>query len=164
MRTHPAAIRRLAANPRFEIGNHSWSHPDLRKLSREQIGAEVRRTLAELERLTGRTTRLFRLPFGYAEQQTLQVLNDLGQRIIQWDLVTGDPDPGVLADNIVATVKTRAHNGSILIMHANGRGHHTAEALPLVIEALRGRGFSFATISGLLGAPVADSARFRAGP
>ena len=150
MRTHPAAIRRLAANPRFEIGSHSWSHPDLRQLSRTQIIEEARRTEAELQALTGRTTRLFRLPFGFSDEEALQTLEELGLAIIQWDVATGDPDPKVSARDILATVQSRTRNGSIIIMHANGRGRHTAEALPAILEDLARRGFELTTVSDLL--------------
>jgi peptidoglycan/xylan/chitin deacetylase (PgdA/CDA1 family) len=66
-------------------------------------------------------------------------------------VVTGDPDPGVSAEEIASTVKRRTRNGSILVMHANGRGRHTAEALPGMIEELRKRGFELTTVSDLLG-------------
>jgi peptidoglycan/xylan/chitin deacetylase (PgdA/CDA1 family) len=62
LRTHPEEARRLVANPRFELGNHSWGHPDLRRLSAEEIAAEIERTEAELIRVAGRTSRLFRSP------------------------------------------------------------------------------------------------------
>jgi peptidoglycan/xylan/chitin deacetylase (PgdA/CDA1 family) len=151
MRTHPAEIRRLASNPRFEIGSHSWSHRDLRQLTRARIGEEAGRTVAELQSLTGRTTRLFRLPFGFGNDITLQTLHDLGFSVIQWDVVTGDPDPKVSARDILNIVHSRTRNGSIIIMHANGRGHHTAEALPGVLDELQRQGFSLATVSELLG-------------
>jgi peptidoglycan/xylan/chitin deacetylase (PgdA/CDA1 family) len=48
-------------------------------------------------------------------------------------------------------VQRGARNGSIIIMHANGRGWHTAEALPQIIAFLRGRGFELVTVSELLG-------------
>ncbi len=150
MRTHPAEIRRLAANPRFEIGSHSWSHRDLRQLTQARIGEEAGRTVAELQSLTGRTTRLFRLPFGFGNEITLQTLHDLGFSIIQWDVVTGDPDPKVSARDILNTVHNRTRNGSIIIMHANGRGHHTAEALPGVLDELQRQGFELTTVSELL--------------
>lgn len=159
MRTHPAEIRRLAANPLFEIGNHSWSHPDLRRLSRERIVQEVHLATAELERLTGRTTTLFRLPYGYESKPALQILDELGLKVIQWDVVTGDPDPRVSAEEMISTVKRRTRNGSIIIMHANGRGRHTAEALPGMIAELRKKGFELTTVSDLLGDPAGGQSR-----
>jgi peptidoglycan/xylan/chitin deacetylase (PgdA/CDA1 family) len=47
-------------------------------------------------------------------------------------------------------VKDRVQNGSIILMHANGRGWHTAEALPDIIEYLRGEGYCLVTVSQLL--------------
>ncbi len=153
MRTHPADIRRLAANPHFEIGNHSWSHPDLRRLDRAAISGEVARTAAELQSMTGRTSRLFRLPFGWADRQTLEALQSLGLVVIQWDVVTGDPDPGISARDILKAVHDRTRNGSIIIMHANGRGRHTAEALPGILDDLARQGFELTTVSRLLRVP-----------
>jgi peptidoglycan/xylan/chitin deacetylase (PgdA/CDA1 family) len=151
MRSHPEDIRRLASNPRFEIGSHSWSHPDMRRLTQARIAEEAGRTAAELRHLTGRTTRLFRLPFGLGNEKTLKALHDLGFAVIQWDVVTGDPDPRVSARDILNSVHGRTRNGSIIIMHANGRGRHTAEALPGVIDELQRRGFELTTVSDLLG-------------
>lgn len=151
LRSHPEEARRLAANPRFELGNHSWGHPDLRRLSAGEIAAEIDRTEAELIRVAGRSSRLFRLPFGTHTPATLQAATVRGVRIIQWDVVTGDPDPGMDAAAILKEVQRGARNGSIIIMHANGRGWHTAEALPQMIAFLRGRGFELVTVSELLG-------------
>ena len=64
------------------------------------------------------------------------------------------------AEAIRKGVAASAKSGSIVVMHANGRGWHTAEALPLLIEDLRKRGFEFATVGEMLakGEPVvADS-------
>jgi peptidoglycan/xylan/chitin deacetylase (PgdA/CDA1 family) len=70
---------------------------------------------------------------------------------IQWDVDTGDPvfdtTPEVLAKN----VRDRTQNGSIILMHANGRGWHTAEALPAMIEFLRGEGYELVKVSELIG-------------
>jgi peptidoglycan/xylan/chitin deacetylase (PgdA/CDA1 family) len=151
LRTHPEEARRLTVNPRFELGNHSWGHPDLRRLSAGEIAGEIERTEAELIRVAGRTSRLFRLPFGTHTPASLQAAAAQGVRIIQWDVVTGDPDPGMDAAAIIKEVQRGARNGSIIIMHANGRGWHTAEALPQMIAWLRGRGFELVTVSELLG-------------
>lgn len=80
----------------------------------------------------------------------LQNLQGLGQEVIQWDLVTRDPDPKVSATDILSEVRRGTRHGSI-IMLANGRGHHTAQAQPEIIELLRDRGFELVTISELLG-------------
>ena len=48
-------------------------------------------------------------------------------------------------------MRERVQNGSIIIMHANGRGWHTAEALPQMIEYLQSQGYIMVTVSQLLG-------------
>jgi peptidoglycan-N-acetylglucosamine deacetylase len=150
MRTHPEAIRRLAAVSTFELGSHSWSHPYFRSLDAAAIATQLDRTRDEMHSRTGRTPALFRFPYGTWDPRSLQLVNAAGYRAIQWDVVTGDPDPKVSAAGILRTVHRHARNGSIIIMHANGRGRHTAEALQGVIDDLRGRGFSLVTVSELL--------------
>lgn len=150
LQSHPQEAQLLASEPLFELGNHSWSHPDFRKTEAKAISNEINATEKLLTALTGHSSRLFRLPFGYYDERVLKVAAASGVRIIQWDVVTGDPDRQVLAADIVAAVKHGAKNGSIIIMHANGRGWHTAEALPQVIDLLRQRGFELVTVSKLL--------------
>jgi peptidoglycan/xylan/chitin deacetylase (PgdA/CDA1 family) len=70
---------------------------------------------------------------------------------IQWDADTADPVPDNSADNILKLVTERVQNGSIVLMHANGHGWHTAEALPAIIEYLRGQGYCLVTVSQLIG-------------
>lgn len=150
MRSHPAVTRELAGNGLFELGSHSYSHPDLTKISNSRISAEVLMAQREMLRLTGRAARVFRLPFGFNNERVLRMVAARGLHVIQWDVVTGDPDPNVSADDIVGAVRGGAGNGSIIIMHMNGRGWHTAEALPGVIRVLRERGLRPVTVSRLL--------------
>ncbi len=150
MRTHPDETRELSRNPLFELGDHSWSHPDFRHLTPEAIDEQIRRTAGQMQALTGRTPTLFRFPFGTWTPESLKTVKAAGLTAIQWDVVTGDPDPAVHAKDILAEVTRHSRNGSIIIMHANGRGHHTAKALPSVIEALHAKGFSLVTVSELL--------------
>ena len=150
MRTHSAELRQLAAVPYFELANHSWSHPDLRRRSRAEITFQVSRTNTELTRLTGRSSNYFRLPYGNYNDATLQTLTDLQQHIIQWDVVSGDPDPQISGAAMRRTIISQLRNGSIVVMHANGRGRHTAEVLPEIIAYLRERRLRPVTISALL--------------
>lgn len=151
MRTHPDETLLLASNPKFELGNHSWSHPDLPGLSEEMISKEIVKTQNLLYQLTGRQAKLFRLPAGLYDDLTLSVIAWHGLYTIQWDVETGDPDPTIDAERMNWAVRERVQNGSIIIMHANGRGWHTAEALPEMIEYLQSQGYTLATVSQLLG-------------
>ena len=151
MRTHPDETLLLAANPLFEMGNHSWDHPDLPDLNEAQISAEIVKTQDMLYKLTGRQARLFRLPSGLHNDLVLSVIAWHGLYTIQWDVETGDPDPTIGAARMNQAVRERVQNGSIIIMHANGRGWHTAEALPEMIEYLQNQGYTLVTVSQLIG-------------
>ena len=72
-----------------------------------------------------------------------------GLYTIQWDVETGDPT--IDAERMNWAVHERVQNGSIIIMHANGRGWHTAEALPEMIQYLQNQGYTLVTVSQLLG-------------
>jgi len=151
MRTHVDETLLLASNPNFEMGNHSWSHPDLPGLSQGIISSEIVKTQDLLYKLTGRQSKLFRLPAGKYDDLTMGVIAWHGLYTIQWDVETGDPDPTIDAERMNWAVSQRVQNGSIIVMHANGRGWHTAEALPEMIEYLRGQGYTLVTVSELLG-------------
>lgn len=101
-------------------------------------------------RLTGHKPVLFRPPYGEVDARTVSCAQRLGMRTVLWSIVTGDPDPHISARKIVSIVLSRAKPGAIVIMHMNGRGWHSAEALPSVIDGLRKKGYRFATVSEML--------------
>lgn len=146
-----AETRALAENPLFELGNHAWSHLDFAQVTPDQMSTEIVWTQEKMWDLFGWQTTLFRLPYGTYTEQSLDVIANHGLLTIQWDVVSGDPDPNVLAGPMTDWVLQQVQPGSIIIMHANGRGWHTAEALPEIITTLRADGYTFVTISQLLG-------------
>ncbi len=99
---------------------------------------------------------LFRFPFGSCNAEGLAAAASAGLLAIQWDVSTGDPAPSQSARAIADVMVRNVKPGSIVLMHGNGRGHHTAEALPLAIPKLKGAGYQFVTVSELLaaGTPV----------
>jgi peptidoglycan-N-acetylglucosamine deacetylase len=99
---------------------------------------------------------LIRFPYGRCNARSLAAVANAGQLAIQWDLITGDPDPLRSAKAIADTILTKIHPGAIIVAHANGRGWHTADALALAIPKLKEEGYSFVTVSELLkaGKPV----------
>ncbi|GAC1645026.1 MAG: hypothetical protein NVS4B8_16150 [Herpetosiphon sp.] len=149
--SHPNETRELAADSLLELGNHSWGHPDFRQLKAGTMDLEISTTQKLMYQVTGRQGTLFRLPYGFGNTLALETISRHGLKTIQWDVVTGDPDPNIDANHIVQTVTRQARNGSIIIMHINGRGWHTAEALPRLITAIRSRGLTLTTVSDVLG-------------
>lgn len=170
MRSHEERTQQLMSDPLFEIGNHSEAHRNLRllegaKLTNEVVGPQrayeaIRTRLSEtqcaidrpaaMQSVAPRIT-LFRFPYGACNPRALQEVRDQGLTAVQWDISTGDPAPEQSSAAIVRAM-LRAKPGSIILNHANGRGYHTAAAIPIAIEKLRKMGFQFVTVSELLAA------------
>jgi peptidoglycan/xylan/chitin deacetylase (PgdA/CDA1 family) len=186
MQSHPEQTMQLMADPLFELGNHTWTHGNLRVLKGQRMEQQILSTQAqyallweelkhravqhgidpqELAKIPDRP-RLFRFPYGTCSPEALQTLATWGLPAIQWDVVSGDPASRQTADEIVRTVLHDTTPGSIVVFHANGRGHGTAGALPRLILALRARGFEFATVSELLrlGIPVTTDECYERSP
>ena len=103
----------------------------------------------ELDKIP-KAIRLFRFPYGACSPESLQALASLGLAAIQWDIVTGDPSPNQTAQGIFQAVMSSIKPGSIIVGHANGRGHGTARALAMIIPELQKKGYAFVTVSELL--------------
>ncbi len=173
--THPERAQQLMADPLFEIGDHTWDHANLRLVSGGQLDDEIvnpqaaymqerealsrkqclNRASEPAESRAPERMTLFRFPFGACDEASLSAVEYAGLRAVQWDIAAADPSKGQTADKIVPYVVGQAKSGSIIIFHANGRGWHTGEALPKVVEQLTQKGFTFKTVSGLLGMPGA---------
>lgn len=186
LRSHEPRTRQLMADPLFEIANHAAAHRNLRMLSGERLTDEIaapQRAYEAMHEAFGREQcvatagarawqsvpqrmSLFRFPYGACNAASLQAVNDAGLLAIQWDVSTGDPWPGQSAAAIAREMASKTKPGSIVIAHANGRGFHTAEALPLAIPKLKAQGFEFVTVSELLaaGKPVVVPTCYNAKP
>jgi len=185
METHAERAQQLIADPLFQVGNHTWSHRNLRKLSGRDMENEIARAEAAYERtrsaLAGRAcmaadpaamTRIperlsvFRFPYGTCSPAAMKAVGDAGMAAIQWDVVTGDPAEGQSAERIAAVVLKRARPGSIIVAHANGKGRETARALALFVPKLQAQGYRFVTVGELLaaGKPVAAATCYEERP
>jgi len=166
--THAERSQQLMADARFEIGSHGWAHENVRGLAGARLEAEIRGPQAAYEALRARLAArqcvagrplaapprisLYRFPYGACNPAALAATAANGLLAVQWDISTGDPWPGQSATAIAAAVLRRVQPGSIVLMHANGRGHNTAAALPLLIPKLKAQGYQMVTVSELLAA------------
>lgn len=144
-------MKALAMLPFVEIENHSWSHRnDMPALSDETVRDEVLKAEREIESVTGRRTRFFRFPAGKTDDRTTALVEALGYIIVHWRWPEGDPDPHVTAAGMERSTMAATRPGDILIFHVNGRGVHTAEAIPAIVEGLEAKGFRFVLLSDYL--------------
>jgi len=145
------AVKALGTLDFVELENHSWDHPNrMPLLSDDAVRDELLKTDAEIKKITGRGTAFFRFPAITYDARTLADAEGLGFRVVHYRWEVGDPDPHETADRIVRETLEGTRPGDILIYHINGRGWHTAEALPRLIEGLREKGYRFVLLKDYL--------------
>ena len=145
------AVKALAALDFVELENHSWDHPNrMQVLPDVEVRDELLKTDAEIARLTGRRTAFFRFPAISYNARTLADAEGLGFVVVHYRWEVGDPDPHETPSRIVNETLEGTKPGDILIYHINGRGWHTAEALPRLIAGLQEKGYRFVLLRDYL--------------
>jgi peptidoglycan/xylan/chitin deacetylase (PgdA/CDA1 family) len=145
-----AIERRMLADGDM-VGDHTWSH--IVVAGAGPVAADqIRRTAVAIRDATrGFTPCLFRAPDGSVSNALIGEARSLGFTTIQWDIDPRDwalPGVGEIEDNVLAN----AHPGAIVIMHdGGGNRSETLAALPDIIDTLRARGYTFVTVTQLLG-------------
>ncbi|MEB1806180.1 MAG: polysaccharide deacetylase family protein [Bacillaceae bacterium] len=127
-----------------EIGNHTWGHTDLTKLTRSEIKDEIYLTQQAIERTTGVTPTLMRPPFGTYNQFMAEMIP---LPIIMWSIDSRDwktRHKETIAQDVLSDVE----DGSIVLFH--DIYYSTYEALIEIINHLEVEGYDFVTVTQLL--------------
>ena len=125
-----------------QIGNHTWDHPNLTKMSDDQIREQLRQTDNLIAQIIGESTPFLRPPYGAYNDN---VLAASGLPIIFWSV-----DPLDWRDRDAATVAARivdAPAGAIILAHDIHKS--TVDAVPAIIAALKSRGIHMVTVTKL---------------
>lgn len=155
-KAHPKRIQRMAAR-KYVIGNHSWSHPDMTRLSDAAFARQITRTQSAIAANAPGSHPWFRFPYG-ARRIPLDVqrANDLGYATVRWTVDTlgwQGTSGGMTRAKVKARVLNALTPGEIVLMHCGS--HPTdgstldAHALASTIAALRKRGYGFTTVEAL---------------
>lgn len=144
---HPEILAREAAEG-HEIEDHSWSHPQLTKISEEQLQKEVGNTSDVIFKATGKRPIYLRPPYGAMNPRTKHFIEEhYGMKIILWSVDPLDwkrPGSAVVSQRIVEGVKP----GAIILSHDIHPG--TIDAVPATLDALSAKGYHFVTVSELI--------------
>ena len=130
-----------------EVGTHSATHSYMSRQSEAEIRSELESSCAAISSVTGKQVTLFRPPYGDYDDLLIDTCRGMGIQPVQWDVDSLDWKDLSAAD-IAERIISRTKSGSIILCHNNGL--HTAEALPIVIDALRAKGFEFVPIGELV--------------
>jgi len=134
----------------YPIGDHTETHPPMSELSPAQQQSELLEQTSKIGDYGAPFPRLFRPPYGLWNSATLKLLKKYRMLMVLWTVDTNDYQlPGVAA--IVHSAVSGAQPGAIILMHdAGGNRTETVEALPLIISALRAKGYKLVTVPKLL--------------
>ena len=142
---YPGIVKDIA-NRGHELGNHSYSHPNLTNLGYEGSLEELQHNDNILLEICGKRAATVRPPYGAIDESVEAAILDNGQRVITWNLDTEDwknRDPDIILQRVIESVEP----GSIILMHDI---HETSvDAVPRVIEYLTNEGYQLVTISQL---------------
>lgn len=130
------------------LGIHTMTHPNMTELTREKQAEEIQPLIELITEVTGESPKYFRPPFGAYDDGVLATLDELDLEAINWSngsldwdgVVDGYKDPNI----VVGDVLEQLHPGSVILAHDTMK--HTAEAVPLIIKALRAEDYEFVVL------------------
>ena len=146
---YPEALAELAESG-CEIGNHTYSHSNIRYASKEQVEREILGCQSEIADRIGKTPTLFRPPEGRFNQYLEEAVACMDYRIILWSIDTRDW-AHTPSNVIVQEVLKQLDHGDIILMHDYISGKNTTcDALRILIPAIQKMGYEFVSVSELI--------------
>jgi peptidoglycan/xylan/chitin deacetylase (PgdA/CDA1 family) len=139
-------VEKQIAKGGHEIGNHSWSHPDLPRLTTTAIESQLDRTARQIARATGEKPTLVRPPYGAYTPRVRKLIGDDHDAVVLWSV---DPLDWKYrnSNSVYNRVTSQTRPGSIVLMHdIHGT---TVAAVPRIIATLKARHYHFVTVSEL---------------
>lgn len=130
----------------FEIANHSWDHPDLRKKDSAGVNQQVANTQDIIFKITGEEPKLIRPPYGAFNDNVKSVIYNNGMQIALWSVDTEDwklKDANKIKDAILKN----AFDGAVILLH--DIHNFSVDGLEMALSELSQRGYQFVTLSTL---------------
>ena len=145
-----------------EIGNHTFTHPNIAAVSSERAATEMESTRLLIEAVTGRSTVLFRAPYNADAEPTTEVelkpialSKQKNYYTVGESIDPNDWEKGITADSVytrtIRQYEANPEKGIILFHDAGGDRQATVDALPKIIHYFKGKGIQFTTVAHLLG-------------
>ncbi|WP_026591944.1 peptidoglycan-N-acetylglucosamine deacetylase [Bacillus sp. UNC437CL72CviS29] len=146
---YPNVVKRIADEGHI-IGNHTYNHPNLAKVSDEEYRNQIVKTEEILKKLVGYVPKFIRPPYGEIREKQLGWATEQNFMIVQWSVDTVDWK-GVSAEKITNTVLGNAFPGSVVLQHstpgANLQG--SVDSLDRIIPELKAKGSRFVTLPSM---------------
>lgn len=143
---YPEAVKKIY-EAGHEIGSHSNTHPHVNQLSAEKNLEEIKISISKIEKITGQSINLYRIPYGEYNDTVIQTAQENNYYTIQWNIDTLDYK-NLTGEEMWDRIKNKLEKGSIILSH-NGT-KHTADSLDMLIKNIKAQGFEITTVSNLI--------------
>lgn len=149
---HPDIIRRIVKEGHV-IGNHSYSHANLPKLTADKFQSQIISTESVLQGLIGYAPKLIRPPYGAINEEQVRWIADHHYLIVNWNVDSLDWK-SLNSDQVLNNIMQQTKPGSIILQHSGGADSQdlsgTVQALGPLISKLKAAGYTFVTVPELL--------------
>lgn len=146
VKKYPEAAKKLSDSG-MEIGNHSYSHAHVNKLSLEDNVDDMKKCNELIESITGEKVKFYRGPYGEYNNTVMKAAESLTMQVIQWDVDTLDYE-GKTPDEMCQRIKKKIRNGSIILMHNDTK--YTASGLQQIINTIKEEGYEIIPLQALV--------------
>lgn len=139
-------LAKMISDAGHEVGNHSYTHPNMQNLTSSQIRQEIVKTNEVIEATTGKQGSWFAPPSGSFKNEVIQIAAEEKMRTVMWSVDTIDwqkPTPDVLINRVMSKI----HNGAIILMHPT---ESTEKSLEQLIVQIKEKNLHINTISELV--------------
>lgn len=143
---YPEMVKEIY-NRGFEIGIHTNTHPDMTKLTKTEMKNELTTNIELIKELTNFTPKLFRPPYGYYNNDLIDVCESLNLSCIEWSVDSLDWK-GLSASELSGRVISKSTNGSIVLFHNNS--DNIINGLKMVLEHFKTKNTSVVPIGELI--------------
>mgnify|MGYP001431413738 CR=1 FL=1 len=145
VKNHPD-LAKMIADAGHEIGNHSYSHPDMKQLSAARIREEITKANEVIKATTGKVVEWLGPPSGSYRQEVVKIAAEENMKTVLWSVDTIDwknPAPHELINRVMSKI----HNGAIILMHPT---KSTADSLDRLIKLIKEKKLEIDTLSELV--------------
>lgn len=139
-------VAKMIVSAGHEVGNHSYSHPDMKRLTAAQSREQITKTNSIIEAATGEKPVWFAPPSGSYRDETIRVADELNMLTVMWTVDTVDwqkPSPDVLINRVMSKID----KGSMVLMHPT---ESTAKSLDRLITLIEEKNLEIGTVSELM--------------
>lgn len=139
-------LAKMIVSAGHEVGNHSYTHPDMRRITAAQTREQLVKTNEVIEAATGHKSIWFAPPSGSYREETVKIAAEFKMKTVMWTVDTIDwqkPSP----DQLINRVISKIDNGFMVLMHPTAP---TAKSLDRLITLIEDKGLKIGTVSDLM--------------